>query len=126
MPPQDKRAKPSHEENFEGGEDKYHQPSWCPSGLSHSQKRRVQRLHNLEEVKAQYLEMLRKVHPDLAVKVHRTQEKESRPQKKEWHPKPTKADGTASAGTNMVFVLPPEFYALDRKELPVAQLDFGP
>jgi hypothetical protein len=24
MPPQDKRAKPSHEENFEGGEDKYH------------------------------------------------------------------------------------------------------
>jgi hypothetical protein len=37
-----------------------------------------------------------------------------------------KADGTASAGTNMVFVLPPEFYAPDRKELPVAQLDFGP
>jgi hypothetical protein len=26
----------------------------------------------------------------------------------------------------MVFVLPPEFYAPDRKELPVAQLDFGP
>jgi hypothetical protein len=25
----------------------------------------------------------------------------------------------------MVFVLPPEFYALDRRELPVAQLDFG-
>jgi hypothetical protein len=41
-------------------------------------------------------------------------------------PKPTKADGTASAGTNMVFVLPPEFYAPDRKELSVAQLDFGP
>jgi hypothetical protein len=30
-----------------------------------------------------------------------------------------------SAGINMVFVLPPEFYAADRKELPVAQLDFG-
>jgi hypothetical protein len=56
--------------------------------------------------------MLRKAHPDLAVKVHCTQEKESRPRKKEWCPKPTKADGTASAGTNMV--------------LPVAQLDFGP
>jgi hypothetical protein len=69
--------------------------------------------------------MLRKVHPDLAVKVHCTQEKESHPQKKEWRPKPTKADGTASAGKNMVFVLPPEFYAPDRKELPVAQLDFG-
>jgi hypothetical protein len=41
-------------------------------------------------------------------------------------PKPTKADGTASAGTNMVFVLPPEFYAPDCKELPVAQFDFGP
>jgi hypothetical protein len=37
-----------------------------------------------------------------------------------------KADGTASAGTNIVFVLPPEFYAPDRKELSVAQLDFGP
>jgi hypothetical protein len=79
----------------------------------------------LEEAEAQYLEMLRKARPDLAVKVHCTQEKESRPQKKEWRPKPTKADGTASAGTNMVFILPPEFYAPYRKELPVSQLDFG-
>jgi hypothetical protein len=70
--------------------------------------------------------MLRKVCPDLAVKVHCTQERESCPRKKECHPKPTKADGTTSTRTNMVFVLPPEFYALDRKELPVAQLDFGP
>jgi hypothetical protein len=70
--------------------------------------------------------MLRKARLDLAVKVHCTQEKEMRPRKKEWHPKPTKADGTASTGTNMVFILPPEFYAPDRKELPVAQLDFGP
>jgi hypothetical protein len=31
----------------------------------------------------------------------------------------------ASAGTNMVFVLSPEFYAPDHKELPVARLDFG-
>jgi hypothetical protein len=65
--------------------------------------------------------------PDLAVYVHYTQKKDSRPRKKEWHSKPTKADGTASAVTNMVFVPPPpEFYAPDRKELPVAQLDFGP
>jgi hypothetical protein len=125
MPPQDKRAKPSREENFEGGEDKYHQPRWCPDGLRRSQKCRVQQLHNLEEAEAQYLEMLRKARLDLAVKVHCTQEKESCPRKKDWHPKPAKADGTASAGTNMVFVLPPEFYAPDRKELPVAQLDFG-
>jgi hypothetical protein len=70
--------------------------------------------------------MLRKARLDLAVQVHYTQKKESRPQKKEWRPKPTKADGTALAGTNMVFVLPLEFYAPDRKELPMAQLDFGP
>jgi hypothetical protein len=60
----------------------------------------------------------------LAVKVHCTQKKESHPQKKEWRPKPTKVDGTTSAETNMVFVLPPEFYAPDYKELLVAQLDF--
>jgi hypothetical protein len=107
MPPQDKRAKPSREENFEGGEDKYHQPRWCPDRLSHSKKCRVQRLHNLEDAEAQYLEMLRKARPNLAVKVHHTQEKESRPRKKEWRPKPTKADGTTSAGMNIVFVLPP-------------------
>jgi hypothetical protein len=41
-------------------------------------------------------------------------------------PKPTKVDGSASTGTNMVFVLALEFYAPDHKELPVAQLDFGP
>jgi hypothetical protein len=70
--------------------------------------------------------MLRKACPDLAVQVHCTQKKESRPQKKEWRPKPTKADGMVSTGTNMVFIFPPEFYAPDRKELPVAQLDFGP
>jgi hypothetical protein len=69
--------------------------------------------------------MLRKACPDLAVKVHYTQKKESRPRKKEWCPKPTKANWTSSAGINMVFILPPEFYAPDRKELPVAQLDFG-
>jgi hypothetical protein len=125
MPPQDKQARPSRKENFEEEEDKYHRLCWCPDGLSHSQKHRVQQLCNLEEAEAQYLEMLRKAHPDLAVKVHCTQKKESHPRKKEWRPKPTKVDGTALAGTNMVFVLPLEFYAPDRKELPVAQLDFG-
>jgi hypothetical protein len=70
--------------------------------------------------------MLRKARPDLVVKIHCTQKKESHPRKKEWHPKPIKADVIVLAGTNMVFVLPPKFYAPDRKELPVAQLDFGP
>jgi hypothetical protein len=126
MPPQDKQAKSSRGENFEEEEDKYHRPRWCPDGLSHSQKCRVQWLPTLEEAKTQYLEMLRKVHLDLAVKVHCTQKKESRPRKREWRPKPTKADETTSAGINMVFILPPEFYAPDPKELSVAQLNFGP
>jgi hypothetical protein len=107
MPPQDKQARPSRKENVEEEEDKYHRPRWCPDGLSSSQKCSVQRLRNLEEAEAQYLEMLRKACPDLAVKVHCTQKKESRPRKKEWRPKPTKVDGTALTGTNMVFVLPP-------------------
>jgi hypothetical protein len=64
MPPQDKWAKPSREENFDGEKDKYHRLRWCLDGLSHSQKRRVQQLRNLEEAEAQYLEMLRKARPD--------------------------------------------------------------
>jgi hypothetical protein len=72
MPPQDKQAKPSRKENFEKGEEKYHQLHWCPDGLSHSQKGTVQRLHNLEEAEAQYLEVLRKARPDLTVMVHHT------------------------------------------------------
>jgi hypothetical protein len=52
MPPQDKQARTSRKENFEEEEDKYHRPRWCPDGLSHSQKRRVQQLLNLEEAKA--------------------------------------------------------------------------
>jgi hypothetical protein len=77
MPPQDRQAKSSHEQNFEEEEEehKYHQSHWCPDGLSRSQKCWVQRLRTLEEAKAQCLEMLRKAHPDLAVKVHYTQRK---------------------------------------------------
>jgi hypothetical protein len=74
MPPQDKQTKSSRGENFEEEEeeDKYHWPRWCPDGLSHSQKRRVQRLRTLEEAEAQYPEMLRKAHPDLVAQVHCT------------------------------------------------------
>jgi hypothetical protein len=77
MPPQDKQAKSSCGENFEEEEeeDKYHRPRWCPDELSHSQKRRVQRLRTLEEPKAQYLEILRKARPDMAAKVHCTQKR---------------------------------------------------
>ncbi|KAK1660475.1 hypothetical protein QYE76_048634 [Lolium multiflorum] len=70
LPPQNKRAESSQDEDFEESEeeDRYHRPRWCPDGLSHSQKRRVQRLRNLEEAEAQYLYTLRKARPDLAVK----------------------------------------------------------
>jgi hypothetical protein len=93
MPPQDKQAKSSRGENFEEEEDKYHRPRWCPDGLSHSQKRRVQWLRTLEEAEAQYLEILRKAHLDLAVKVHCTQKKELHPRKREWRPSQQKAMG---------------------------------
>jgi hypothetical protein len=72
LPPQNRRAESSRDEDFEESdeeEDRYHRPRWCPDGLSHSQKRRVQRLRNLEEAEAQYLYTLRKARPDLAVKI---------------------------------------------------------
>jgi hypothetical protein len=80
----------------------------------------------LEEAEARYLEILRKARPDLADKVHYTQKRESCPPKKEWHPKPTRADAKTSAYAYMVFVLPAEFHAEGREELPVAQLDLVP
>ncbi|KAK1573789.1 hypothetical protein QYE76_018241 [Lolium multiflorum] len=127
LPPQNKRAESSQDEDFEESEeeDRYHRPRWCPDGLSHSQKRRVQRLRNLEEAEAQYLYTLRKARPDLAVKIQQT-ETEARPPKKVWRPKQTKADAEASADTNMVFVLPSEFCAPRDEEVSVAQFDCGP
>jgi hypothetical protein len=80
----------------------------------------------LEEAEARYLEVLRKARLDLAQKVHHTQKRESRPPKKEWRTKPTRADAKTSADTHMVFVLPTEFHAQGREEVPVAQLDLGP
>jgi hypothetical protein len=70
--------------------------------------------------------MLRKVRPDLVNKVHYTQKRESRPPKKEWRPKLTRADAKTSADTHMVFVLPVEFHTQGREGLPIAQLDLGP
>ncbi|KAK1617344.1 hypothetical protein QYE76_022861 [Lolium multiflorum] len=116
LPPHNKRAESSQEEDFEesdGEEDRYHRPRWCPDGLSHSQKRRVQRLRNLEEAEAQYLYTLRRARPDLAAKIQQTLETKARPPKKVWRPKQAKADAQASADadaeasadTNMVSVI---------------------
>jgi hypothetical protein len=112
--------------NSENEEDKCHRPRWCPDGLNWSQKRRVQRLRSLEEAEAQYLETLRKVRPDLAEKVHRPQKASTSSSKKVWRPKKSKADERTSADAHMVFVLPAEFHAPGREEVPVAQLDLGP
>jgi hypothetical protein len=121
MPPQHEQAElPRRKEDFEEEEDKYHRLRWCPDGLNHSQKRRVQWLRSLEEAEAKYLEMIRKARPDLADKVHYTQKRESRPPKKEWRPKPKRANAKTSADAHMVFVLPAEFYAQSHEELPVA------
>jgi hypothetical protein len=92
--------------DFDEEGDKYHRPRRCPDGLNHSQKRRVQRLRSLKEAEARYLESLRKVRPDLAEQVRHVQKKKSRPPRKEWRPKSTKADVKISADTHMVFVLP--------------------
>jgi hypothetical protein len=86
----------------------------------------VQRLRNLEEIEAKYLDVLRKARPDLAEQVRRPRRKERRPPRKEWRPKQTKADEKPSADVNMVFVLPSEFRAPQPEDLPVAQLDLGP
>jgi hypothetical protein len=71
VPPQHEQTEPPLKRvDFEEEEDKYHRPCYCPDGLNCSQKRRVQRLHSLEEAEAKYLEMLKKVRPVLADKVH--------------------------------------------------------
>jgi hypothetical protein len=117
---------PQRRVDFGEEEDKYHHPRWCPYGLNHSQKHRIQRLRSLEEAEARYLESLRKARPDLADKVHYVQKRESRPSRKEWRPKLTRADERTSADTHMVFVLPAEFHARAHEESSVAQLDLGP
>src|SRR3954467_6619418 len=114
LPPQNRqeessRPKDLKEPKGEKEEDRYHRPRWCPDGLRHTQKRRVQRLRSLEEAEAQYLHPLRKARPDLAVKIQQTLKTEARPTKKGWRPKPVKANAKTSAGVNMVFVLPSEF-----------------
>src|SRR3954471_13447807 len=130
LPPRNRQTESPRTEDFDESEDeeedRYHRPRWCPDGISHSQKRRVQRLRSLEGAEAQYLHTLRKARPDLAVKIQQTLEAEFRPQRKEWRPKQMKADAKASAGTNMVLILPSEFCAPRTEEVPVAQFDCGP
>ena len=86
----------------------------------------MQRLRNLEEAEAKYLDVLRKARPDLAEQVRRPRREERRPPRKEWRPKQPRAADKPSADVNMVFVLPSEYRAPQLEELAVAQLDLGP
>ena len=83
-------------------------------------------MRNLEEAEAKYLDVLRKVRPDLAEQVRHPRRVERRPPRREWHPKQPKAYEKPSTDVNMVFVLPSEFRAPQPEELAVAQLDLGP
>ena len=38
-----------HEASSSGAASKYHQPKWCPPGLTYTQKRKLQRLRNKEK-----------------------------------------------------------------------------
>ena len=83
----DRVRRPSRDDLDPEEEDKYHRPRWCPDGLSRSQKGRVQHLRNLEEAEGKYLDVLRKVRPDLAEQARRPQSVERHPPRKEWRPK---------------------------------------
>ena len=80
----------------------------------------MQRLRNLEEAEAKYLDVLRKARPDLAEQVRQPRREERRPPRREWHPKQPRANDKPSADVNMVFVLPSEFRAPQPEELAIA------
>ena len=69
-----------HEASSSSSANKYHQPRWCPPGLSHSQKRRLQRLRRQEQ-KEREAKMLRDEHFN--------KYRPMVPQAKEWQAKPT-------------------------------------
>ena len=65
-----------HKASSSGSANKYHQPRWCPLGLSHSQKRRLQCLRRQELAEKLRDEHFNKYRPMV-------------PQGKEWRAKPT-------------------------------------
>ena len=86
----------------------------------------MQRLRNLEEAEAKYLDVLRKARLDLAEQVRRPQSVGRHPPRRQWRPKQPRADDKPSADVNMVFVLPSEFRAPQPEELAITQVDLGP
>ena len=96
------------------------QPQWCPGDLSRSQKRRVQRLRQLEIIEEEQEQTLSKMGVKSQV----------------WRAKPKADDdqdsGSSAAPINMVFIMPKEFMAPDDKdhepelEEAMAQLNLEP
>src|SRR6185503_8017520 len=85
--------------NPEREPDRTNQSQWCPGGLTRSQKRRVQRLRQLEIIEEEQEQILRKKGIKSQV----------------WHAKP-RADsdqdsGSSAVSINMVFIMPKEFMA---------------
>ena len=78
--PQKQMLANDHEASSSGSASKYHQLRWCPLGLSHSQKRRLQRLR-CQEQKEKEVEKLRDEHFN--------KYRPMVPQGKEWRAKPT-------------------------------------
>jgi hypothetical protein len=104
------------------------QSSLVVNMLRHHAQGEIQKMKKIgvtDHAGAQYLETLSKARPDLAEKVHNPRRVENS-SKKVWRPKKLKADVKTSADANMVFVIPAEFHAPGREEVPVAQLDLGP
>jgi len=64
----------NHEASGSKVADKYHQPRWCPEGLTHTQKRKLQRLRNketreeeAEEARDEYFNKYRHMIPQVKV-----------------------------------------------------------
>ena len=77
------------------------QPQWCPGGLTRSQKRRVQILHQLEIIEEEQEQTLNKKGVKSQV----------------WRVKPKADDeqdsGSSAVTINMIFIMPKEFMAPD-------------
>ena len=102
-----------HEASSSGSASKYHQPRWCPPGLSHSQKRRLQCLRRQEQ-KEQEVEKLR----DERFNEYRPMI----PQGKEWWAKPT-VQSTESVKPPQVTGLTGAEDRSDRQEQPVRPVE---
>ena len=84
--------------------DRTDQSQWCPGGLTRSQKRRVQRLRQLEIIEEEREQILRK--KGIKSQVRRVKPRADSGQD----------SGSSAAPINMVFIMPKEFMAPDHED----------